>query len=85
MGFPTILGGYNSIMLVVEMLTKVSHLILVKVSYSASDIARIFIKKIFRLHGLPKRIVSNRDAKFTSNFSTLVFQAIGTQLCFSTA
>ena len=67
-GLPTVLGGYNSIMLVVDMLTKVSHLIPVKVSYSALDIARIFIKEIFRLHGLPKRIVSDRDAKFTSNF-----------------
>ena len=84
-GLPTVLGGYNSIMVVVDMLTKVSHLIPVKVSYSASNIARIFIKEIFKLHGLPKRIVSDRDAKFTSNFWTWLFQAIGTQLCFSMA
>lgn len=84
-GLPSTQGGYNSIMVVVDMLTKVSHLIPVKTTYSASDIARIFVKEIFRLHGLPKRIISDRDAKFTSKFWTSLFQAIGTQLCFSTA
>ena len=37
------------------------------------------------MHGLPKRIVSDRDAKFTSKFWTSLFQAVGTQLNFSTA
>ena len=82
---PTTQGGFNSIMVVVDMLTKVSHLIPVKVTYTASDIARIFVKEIFRIHGLPKRIVSDRDAKFTSKFWTSLFQAINTQLCFSLA
>ena len=84
-GLPTTQGGFNSIMVVVDMLTKVSHLIPVKVTYTASDIARIFVKEIFRIHGLPKRIVSDRDAKFTSKFWTSLFQAINTQLCFSSA
>ena len=68
-----------------DMLTKVSYLIPVKVTYTASDIARIFVKEIFRIHGLPKRIVSDRDAKFTSKLWTSLFQAINTQLCFSLA
>lgn len=83
-GLPSAQGGYDSIMVVVDLLTKVSHLIPVKSSYTASDIARLFVKEIFRAHGLPKRIVSDRDAKFTSRFWTSLFQAIGTQLCFST-
>ncbi|MCO5557221.1 hypothetical protein L7F22_010781 [Adiantum nelumboides] len=82
-GLPTI-AGYDSVYVVVDMLTKVAHLMSVKTTYMASYINRIFIKEIFRLHGLPKRIVSDRDAKFTSKFWTF-FQAIGTQLCFSTA
>ncbi|MCO5558310.1 hypothetical protein L7F22_011890 [Adiantum nelumboides] len=57
----------------------------VKTTYTASDISRVFIKEIFRFHGLPKRIVFDRDAKLTSKFWTSLFQAIGTQLCFSTA
>ena len=84
-GLPSAQGGYDSIMVVVDLLTKVSHLIPVKTSYTASDIAQLFVKEIYRIHGLPKRIVSDRDAKFTSKFWTSLFQAIGTQLCFSTA
>ncbi|MCO5605435.1 hypothetical protein L7F22_059637 [Adiantum nelumboides] len=83
-GLPTV-AGYVSVYVVVDMLTKVAHLMPVKTTYTASDISRVFIKEIFRLHGLPKRIVSDRDAKFTSKFWTSLFQAIGTQLCFSTA
>ena len=82
---PLVQGGYDSIMVVVDYLTKVAHLIPVKKTFTASDIARIFIKEIFRLHGLPRRIVSDRDAKFTSNFWVSLFQGIGTQLNFSTA
>ena len=46
-GLPSAQGGYNSIMVIVDMLTKISHLIPVKVTYTSSDIARIFIKEIF--------------------------------------
>ncbi|MCO5568116.1 hypothetical protein L7F22_021812 [Adiantum nelumboides] len=81
---PTV-AGYDSVYVVVDMLTKVAHFEYVKTTYIASNISRVFIKEIFRLHGLPKSIVSDRDAKFTSKFWTSLFQAIGTQLCFSTA
>lgn len=84
-GLPTVQGGYDSIMVVVDMLTKVSHLLPVKTTYTATDISRIFVKEIFRLHGLPKRIISDRDAKFTSKFWKALFDALGTQLCFSSA
>ncbi|MCO5579307.1 hypothetical protein L7F22_033162 [Adiantum nelumboides] len=84
-GLPTVQGSYNSIKVIVDMLTKVSHLIPVKTTFTASDIARIFVKEVFRLHGLPKRIVSDRDTKFTLNFWTSLFQAIGTELRFSIA
>ena len=67
---PSIQGGYDSIIVVVDYLTKVAHLIPIKKTFFASNIARIFIKEIFHLHGLPKRVVSNRDAKLTSNFWT---------------
>ncbi|MCO5580269.1 hypothetical protein L7F22_034135 [Adiantum nelumboides] len=66
-GLPTVVD-YNSVYVVADMLTKVAHLIPVKTTYTAFDISRVFIKEIFRLHGLPKRIVSDRDAKFTSKF-----------------
>ncbi|MCO5601714.1 hypothetical protein L7F22_055837 [Adiantum nelumboides] len=83
-GLPTI-AGYDCVYVAVDMLTKVAHLMPVKTTYTASNISRAFIKEIFKFHGLPKRIVRDRDAKFTSKFWTSLFQAIRTQLCFSTA
>ena len=43
------------------------------------------MKEIFRLHGIPKVIVSDRDAKFTGNFWKALLKGLGTQLNFSTA
>ena len=43
------------------------------------------MKDIFKLHGLPKAIVYNRDSKFTSNSWKGLFADLGTKLNFSTA
>ena len=59
---------HHSIMVVVDKLTKASHFIPVKSTYKSDSIARIFMKDIFKLHGFPKAIISDRDTKFTSNF-----------------
>ena len=59
---------HDSIMVVVDKLTKESHFTPVKYTYKAYAIANIFMKEIFRLHGFPKAIIFDRDTKFTSNF-----------------
>jgi hypothetical protein len=61
------------------------HLAPTKTTASAPDTARIFFEQVFRLHGLPKPIVSDRDAKFTSKFWQMLFQTLGTKLAMSTA
>ena len=59
-GFLRTSSWHDSIMVVVDMLTKVTHFILVKNTYSNSDVAQVFIKYVVILHGVPKNIVSNR-------------------------
>lgn len=49
-----------------------------------SKVAQIFIKEIIRLHGIPKKIISNWEAKFTSRFWKELFASLGTKLAFST-
>eukprot|EP00253_Pinus_taeda_P012980 PITA_12980 len=75
----------DSIMVVVDKLSKSAHFILVQSTYRAAQIANIFMQNIFKLHGLPKVIISDRDVKFTSAFWRTLFEGLGTQLSFSTA
>jgi hypothetical protein len=56
-----------------------------KSNATAPDVAQLFFNNVFRLHGLPKVIVSDRDAKFTSKFWQSLFQTLGTKLAMSTA
>jgi len=72
-------------MVVVDKWTNATHFIPVKSTHKMDDIAKIFMKEIFKLHGLLKAIVSNRDVKFTSNFWKGLFVDLGTNLNFSTA
>ena len=67
------------------LLTKEENFIPVKSTHKIDDIAKIFMKDIFKLHGFPKAIVSDRDVKFTSNFWKGLFVDLGTKLNFSTA
>ena len=83
-GLPMTWRQHDSIMVVVDKLTKASHFIPVKSTYKTDAIAKIFTKNIFRLHGLPKAIISDRDTKFTSSFQKILFAYLGTKLNFST-
>jgi hypothetical protein len=66
--FPRNAKQHDSIMVVVEKLTKASHFILVKSTHKEIDIAEIYMCGVPKLHGVPKTIVSNRDSNFTSKF-----------------
>lgn len=83
--FPMTIKKHDSIMVVVDKLTKESYFIPVKSTHKASDIVNILKRDIFRLHQLCKAIISNQDVKFTSNFWKGLFQELGTQLNFSIA
>eukprot|EP00253_Pinus_taeda_P006607 PITA_06607 len=84
-GLPKSKRSNDSIMVVVDKLSKSAHFIPVQSTYRAAQIANIFMQNIFKLHGLPKVIISDRDVKFTSAFWRTLFEGLGTQLSFSTA
>ena len=67
MGIPMSEGKYI-IYVVMEMLTKYSHFFAVTSTIYASEVVSLFFKEIFRQHGLPRIIISNRGSKFTSDF-----------------
>jgi hypothetical protein len=59
---------HDSIMAVVDKLTKADHFIPINLTHKAANIVDVYKREIARLHGIPKTIVSNRDPKFTSKF-----------------
>ena len=77
---PKVAGNFDSIFVVADRLTKIAHLIPTRTTALASNIAQLFVKEIVRLHGIPVRIVSDRDPKFTSKFWMTMFQSLGTLL-----
>jgi hypothetical protein len=66
--FPRTSKQHDSIMVLVDKLTKVVHFIPLKTSHKATNVVDIFLKEVARLHGIPKTIVYDRNPKFTSNF-----------------
>jgi hypothetical protein len=83
-GLPRTNKQHDSIMVVVDKLTKAAHFVPVKTTQTTNNIAEIFMKEIARLHGIPRTIVSDIDTKFTSNFWRGLFKGFGTNLNFST-
>jgi hypothetical protein len=84
-GLPKSTKKNDAIMVVVDKRSKSSHFIPVKSTCKAIDIANIFMKEIFKLHGMPKEIVSDKDTKFTSNFWKSLMVSFETKLLFITA
>ena len=61
--------GYDAIMTVTDRFSKMVHFIPLKFKGSDSQkIARLFIDHVWRLHGMPMKIYSDRDPRFTSAF-----------------
>ncbi|WVZ54124.1 LOW QUALITY PROTEIN: hypothetical protein U9M48_004977 [Paspalum notatum var. saurae] len=84
-GLPRTQSGFDSIWVVVDRLTKVAHFIPVKTTYSGAKLAKLYMSRIVCLHGVPKKIVSDRGTQFTSHFWKRLHESMGTKLNFSSA
>jgi len=58
--------GYNSILVVVDRLTKIAHFIPTTEKITAEGLARLFRDNVWKLHGLPESIISDRGPQFAA-------------------
>jgi hypothetical protein len=60
MGLLRTQSGYDSILVIIDRLTLVAHFILVKTTYSRPQLEELYMSRVVCLHGVPKKIVSDR-------------------------
>ncbi|KAG3236190.1 hypothetical protein PI124_g18801 [Phytophthora idaei] len=84
-GLPKDKAGNTGIVVFVDRLSKMAHLAAVPDTIDGAGIALLFLDRVFRQHGLPEAIVSDRDPRFTAKFWKSLFQVLGTRLDISTA
>ncbi len=84
-GLPEDSRGNTGVLVFVDRVSKMVYLAAVPATISAAGSARIFVDTIFRLHGRPDDLISDRDPRFTLPFWETVFSLVGTRLRMSTA
>jgi hypothetical protein len=77
--------GYDAILVVVDRLTKRAHFIATRTNVTAVETAQLFVDNIFRLHGLPRTILTDRDSRFVGHFWRSLFNLLDVKLTPSTA
>ena len=82
---PTTRVFYNSIIVVVNKLTKYSHFILFKEIFNAEQLGHLFINQIVQYQSTPQNIISDRNNFFTSAYWTMLMKKIDMKLKLSTA
>ena len=76
--------GYNSILVVVDRLTKMVHFIPTTEKTSAKGLARLFRDNMWKLHGLPKSVISDRGPQFAAGLMRELNKMLGIESKMST-
>ena len=77
--------GHDAIVVFVDRLSKMVHFAATTTTVAAKETARLFRHNVFRLHGIPRQIASDRDTRFTSHFWKEVCSLLGIDQGISTS
>ena len=78
-------AGYDAIFVVVDRLTKQAHFLPTTSEVDAPEIAELFLNGIWKLHGTPCEVISDRGPQFTAKFLRQVFRCLGIKSALTTA
>jgi hypothetical protein len=84
-GFPRTQSGYDSFWVIVDQLTKVAHFKPIKTTYTRQQLVELYSSRIVYFHGVPMRIVSDREAQVISKFCDRLPKTMDICLKFSSA
>ena len=82
---PTSNKGNDCILVIVDTFTKYVNIIPCKTAINAVEVAQLFFDNIVCQFGLPNKIISDRDVKFTSLFWQSLIKCMGIKINLSTA
>jgi len=77
-------GGYKNILVVVDRFTRMAHFIPI-VTREATEVARAYLNNVWKYHGIPQDVVSDRDATFTGQYITNLYDYLGIKRSMSKA
>ena len=84
-GIPRTGRHHEAIWVIVDRLTKSSHFLAIKITFTVEQLVELYLEEIVRLQGIHLSIVSDRDTKFVTRFWHGFQSAMGTELNLSIA
>ena len=76
--------GRDTVWVIVDQLTKSTHFLIVRMTFTLENFGRLYIREIVRLHGVQISIVSDRDPRLIAHFWKSLQRAMGTYLMMNT-
>lgn len=78
-------SGYNAILVVVDRFTKMAHFLACRKDFTSEDTAQLLLQEVFRHHGLPEQIISDRGPQFIAKFWRRLFELLQVTCSLSSA
>ena len=75
---PRTLRRHDAVWVIMDRVTKSTHFLSVRMTFTLKELYRLYIREIIRLHGVLVSIVSDRDPRFTTHFWKIFQKAMGT-------